>query len=113
VETPADVLAVENSGFRGLYHVLGGALSPLEDIGPEQLRFRELMQRLQNGSVKEIIAATNPTAEGDATAMYLAKLIEPLQIKVSRIGFGLPVGADLRLADEETLAHSIKSRREL
>lgn len=113
VETPADVLAVENSGFRGLYHVLGGALSPLDDIGPEQLRFRELIKRIQAGSVKEIIAATNPSVEGDATAMYLAKLMNPLQIKVSRIGFGIPVGADIRLADEETLSHSIKSRREL
>ncbi len=113
VETPADVLAVENSGFRGLYHVLGGALSPLDEIGPEQLRFRELVARLRQGQVQEIIAATNPTAEGDATAMYLSRLLEPLQIKVSRIGFGIPIGADVRLADEETLSHSMKSRRAL
>ncbi len=113
VEAPADVLAVESSGYKGLYHVLGGALSPLDEIGPEQLRFRELMKRLQAGDVREIIAATNPSAEGDATAMYLARLLEPLQIKVTRIGFGLPVGSDVRLADEATLTHALQSRREL
>ena len=113
VEMPADVLAVESSGYRGLYHVLGGALSPLDDTGPEQLHFRELMNRLQAGDVREVIAATNSSAEGDATAMYLARLLEPLQMKVTRIGFGLPVGSDVRLADEMTLTHALQARREL
>ncbi|MDK9700506.1 MAG: recombination mediator RecR [bacterium] len=113
IETPADLMAVEQSGFRGLYHVLGGALSPLDDIGPEQLSFRALMHRIEQGKFLEIIAAMNPTAEGDATAMYLARLVAPLNIKVTRIGFGLPIGSDLRLADEETLSYSLKGRREL
>ena len=113
LESPADLLAVERSGYRGLYHVLGGVLSPLDDVGPEHLRLRELMKRVQDGGISEIIVATNPTAEGDVTALYIAKLLEPLAMPVTRIGFGIPVGADVRLADEVTLAHAMQSRRAL
>lgn len=113
IETPADVIAVENSGFKGVYHVLGGCLSPLDDIGPEQLRIRELLTRIQNEKFKEIIIATNPTTEGDTTALYLHKILENLNVKVTRIGFGIPIGSDVRLADEETLTQSILGRKEM
>jgi recombination protein RecR len=110
VEEANDVLALEKTGeYRGLYHVLGGALSPLDGIGPENLKVRELMQRLQSG-VEEVILATNPTAEGEATAIYLAKLIRPLGIRISRIARGIPVGGDLEYADEITLTRALEGR---
>lgn len=114
VERPADVVAVERSGsFRGRYHVLHGCLSPLDGVGPEQLRIRELIERLQTGAVREVILACNPTAEGEATALYLAKLIKPLGLRVSRIAHGLPMGADVEYADSVTLGKAIEGRREL
>jgi recombination protein RecR len=110
VEEANDVLALEKTGeYRGLYHVLGGALSPLDGIGPENLKVRELMLRLQNG-VEEIILATNPTAEGEATAIYLANLIRPLGPRLSRIARGIPVGGDLEYADEITLTRALEGR---
>lgn len=99
--------------FRGLYHVLGGALNPLDGIGPEQLRVRELLARMETDSVKEVIVCTNPNLEGDTTAMYLARLLHPLGIKVTRIASGLPVGGDLEYADELTLGRAIDGRREV
>lgn len=114
VERPADVVAVERSGgFKGKYHVLHGVLSPLDGVGPEQLRIRELLERLRDGSVREVILACNPTAEGEATALYLAKLIKPLGVRVSRIAHGLPMGADVEYADGATLSKAIEGRREL
>ncbi len=114
VEQPNDVLALEKTGqYRGLYHVLGGSLSPLDGIGPENLRVRELVQRLQGGEVREVIVATNPNAEGEATAIYLAQLIKPLGIKLSRIARGIPVGSDLEYADEITLARALEGRIDL
>jgi recombination protein RecR len=110
VEEANDVLAVEKTGqYKGLYHVLGGALSPLEGIGPEDLHIKELVTRL-NGTIKEVIIATNPNAEGEATALYLEKLIKPLEIKVTRIARGLPVGGDLEYADEITLTRALEGR---
>lgn len=114
VEEPQDVAAMERTReFRGLYHVLHGALSPLDGIGPEQLRVKELLLRLQSGHVREVIMATNPDVEGEATAMYLAKLLKPLGVKVTRIGHGLPVGGDLEYADEVTLSKAMENRREM
>lgn len=114
VERPADVVAVERSGgFHGRYHVLHGCLSPLDGVGPEQLRIRELLDRLQTGAVREAILACNPTAEGEATALYLAKLLKPLGLRVSRIAHGLPMGADVEYADSLTLSKAIEGRREL
>lgn len=114
VEEPKDVLAIERTGrFRGRYHVLGGAISPIDGIGPEELRFRELVERLRGSSVIEIIVATNPNAEGEATALYLAQLIKPLGVKVTRIASGLPVGGDLEYADEVTLGRAMDGRTEL
>lgn len=112
VEDPLDVLALEKANFKGLYHVLHGAISPLENIGPEELRIRELLPRLKSGEVEEIILATNPTMEGEATAMYIDRLIRPLGIKVTRIARGLPVGGDLEYADETTLARALEGRKE-
>lgn len=112
VEDPLDVLALEKARFRGMYHVLNGAISPLENIGPEELRIRELLPRLKDGVVKEVILATNPTMEGEATAMYIDRLISPLGIKVTRIARGLPVGGDLEYADETTLSRALEGRRE-
>ncbi|MFQ6091207.1 MAG: recombination mediator RecR [bacterium] len=113
VEKPSDVIAVEKTGgFKGRFHVLGGALSPLEGIGPDELKVKELLARL-NGRVKEIILATNPNVEGEATALFLSKLIKPLGVKVSRIARGLPVGSDLDLADEVTLTRAIEDRVEV
>ncbi len=110
VEEPNDVLAIERTHeFRGVYHVLGGALSPLEGIGPDDLRIRELLQRLR-GEVSEVILATNATAEGEATAVYLNKLIQPLGIRVTRIAHGVPVGGDLEFTDEITLARALTGR---
>lgn len=112
VEDPLDVLALERANFKGLYHVLHGAISPLENIGPDELHIRELLPRLKDGVVKEIILATNPTMEGEATAMYIDRLIRPLGVKVTRIARGLPVGGDLEYADETTLTRALEGRKE-
>ena len=109
-----DLMALDNAGeYRGLYHVLHGLISPMDGIGPEQLRMRELLARLADGSVREVILATNPTVEGDATALYLARLIKPLGIKVSRIALGLPVGGDLDYADQMTILRAMEGRTEM
>ena len=114
VEEPNDLFALEKSGeFRGKYHVLMGVLSPLDGIGPQDLRIDPLLNRLRSGGVEEVIIATNPNMEGEATALYLAKLIKPLGIKVTRIARGLPMGGDLEYADEVTLAKSLQGRREI
>src|SRR3989338_10337631 len=112
VEDPIDVLALERANFKGLYHVLHGCISPLENIGPEELHIKELLPRLKDGTVKEIILATNPTMEGDATAMYIDRLIKPLGVKITRIARGLPVGGDLEYADETTLTRALEGRKE-
>jgi recombination protein RecR len=110
VEEPNDVLAIEKThGFKGLYHVLGGALSPLDGIGPDDLRVNELLQRM-DASVEEIILALNPNVEGEATTLYLSKLLKPLDVKVTRIARGLPVGSDLEFADEATLSRALEGR---
>lgn len=114
VEDPRDVVAMEKTKeFHGYYHVLHGVISPLEGIGPEEIRIKELLTRLTNNEVKEIVLATNPNIEGEATAMYLAKLLKPMGIKVSRIAYGIPVGGDLEYADEITLSKALEGRREL
>jgi recombination protein RecR len=112
VEDPLDVLALERASYKGLYHVLHGTISPLENIGPDELRIRELLPRLKDGSIKEIILATNPTMEGEATAMYIERLISPLGIKATRIARGLPVGGDIEYADETTLSRALEGRKE-
>ena len=112
VESPKDVMAFERiREYRGTYHVLGGVLSPINGIGPEQLHIRELFTRLSNEDVEEILVATNPTVEGEATASYLAKMIRPFSVKISRLAYGLPVGGDLEYADEVTLHRAIEGRR--
>jgi len=114
VEEANDLIAMEKSrSYKGLYHVLEGALSPLEGVGPDSLRIPELLRRLKEGSFEEVILATNPTVEGEATAMYLAKLLKPLGLKVTRIARGIPVGGDLEYADEVTLSRSLEGRREM
>ena len=114
VEDPRDIVAVERtSEFRGRYHVLGGAISPIEGIGPDQLRVRELLVRLEPEGVVEVILATNPNIEGEATAMYLARLLAPLGVEVTKIASGLPVGGDLEYADELTLGRALEGRRRL
>lgn len=114
VEQPQDIAAMERShGYHGLYHVLHGVLSPLDGIGPERLRIRELLQRLQQESVSEIIIATNSDVEGEATATYLAQLLKPIGITVSRIAHGLPMGGDLEYADEVTLSKALENRRNM
>ena len=114
VETPYNVVNVEKTReFNGFYHVLHGALSPLQGIGPEQLKLKNLFERLKGGQVKEIIVATNPNVEGEATAIYLSKLIKPLGIRVSRIAMGIPVGSELEFADEVTMLKALEGRREL
>jgi recombination protein RecR len=114
VEEPRDVVAIERTGeFKGLYHVLQGAISPIDGVGPEQLRVRELVLRLEDGSVTEVVIATNPNVEGETTALYLARLIKPLGVKVTRIASGLPVGGDLEYADEVTLGRALEARREM
>lgn len=111
VEEPNDVLAVERTNeYRGLYHVLGGALSPLDGIGPDDLRIKELLQRTGSAGVAEIILALNPNVEGEATTLYLSKLLKPLGMKVTRIARGLPVGSDLEYADEATLSRALEGR---
>ncbi|MCL4365760.1 recombination mediator RecR [Patescibacteria group bacterium] len=112
VENPLDVLALEKASYKGLYHVLHGVISPLENIGPSEIHIRELLPRLKDGKVKEIILATNPTMEGEATAMYIQRLISPLGITVTRIARGLPVGSDLEYADETTLSRALEGRKE-
>lgn len=116
VEQPMDVLVIERSGgYRGLYHVLHGAISPLNNIGPDQLHLFDLLPRLKGGKIRELILATNPTMEGEATAMYIGKLVsdEHLALKVTRIGRGLPVGGDLEYADDVTLSRAFEGRKEL
>ena len=112
VEEPKDVVAIERTGeFRGRYHVLGGAINPLEGVGPDSLRIRELMTRLSSGVIKEMILATDPNTEGEATATYLALLVKPMGISVTRLASGLPVGGDLEYADEITLGRAFEGRR--
>ena len=112
VEEPKDVVAIERTReFRGRYHVLGGAISPIEGVGPDDLRVRELMARLSDGSITELILATDPNLEGEATATYLARLVKPLGLRVTRLASGLPVGGDLEYADEVTLGRAFEGRR--
>jgi len=114
VEEPSTIYAVERTAwYRGLYHVLLGALSPLDGIGPADIRAQDLIDRVKGGGVQEVIVATNPTIEGEATAIYLAKMLKPFGLRVSRIAYGLPVGMDIDYADEVTLTKSIEGRREL
>lgn len=114
VEAPYEVVAIEKTReFRGLYHVLHGTLSPLRGIGPEQLRIKSLIDRLKGGKITELIVATNPNVEGEATAIYLSKLIKPLGVKVTRIATGVPVGSELEYADEVTMLKAIEGRREI
>ena len=114
VEEPKDVVAIERTReFRGRYHVLGGAISPIDGVGPDDLRIRELMARLADGAITEVILATDPNLEGEATATYLARLIAPLGLAVSRLASGLPVGGDLEYADEVTLGRAFEGRRRL
>jgi len=114
VEEPHNIHAIEKTRqYNGLYHVLGGALSPLEGVGPDQLKLKSLIERLKGGTVEEIIIATNPTAEGEATAMYVSKLLKPLGVRVTRIGVGIPVGSELDYADEVTMLKAMEGRRDL
>ena len=111
VEDPRDVIAIERTKeYHGLYHVLGGLIAPMDGVGPENLFIKELLARMTDGSVKEVIMATNPTVEGEATAMYLSRLIKPMDIKVSRLAYGIPVGGNLEYADEVTLYRAIEGR---
>jgi recombination protein RecR len=114
VEEPLDVLAVENTGrYRGLYHVLHGHISPMDRVGPDELHMKELVNRLGGGQIQEVIVATNPTLEGDATAMYLSRLIAPMGVLVTRLALGLPRGGDLEYADRMTLAEALAGRRRI
>jgi recombination protein RecR len=114
IEEPHNIVPIEKTrAYSGLYHVLGGTLSPLSGVGPDQLKIKSLLERLKKGTVEEIIIATNPTTEGEATAVYLSKLIKPLGVRVTRIGMGIPVGSDLEYADEVTMSKSMEGRREL
>ena len=114
VEEPANVVAVEKTrDFRGRYHVLLGTLSPLQGIGPDALRIKPLLARVGTGEVEEVILATNPTVEGEATALYLSKLLKPLGVRVTRIGMGVPMGSDLEYADEVTMTRALEGRREM
>ena len=111
VEDPRDVVAIERTHeYNGMYHVLHGAISPMDNIGPDSIRIKELIARLGDGVVEEIIMATNPTVEGEATAMYISRLLKPMGITVSRLAYGVPVGADLEYADEVTLSRALKGR---
>ena len=114
VEEPLDVLAIERTGeFRGLYHVLHGAISPVEGIGPDELRIAELLSRLREQPVREVLLATNPNLEGEATAMYLARILQPLGVRVTRLARGLPVGGDLEYADAVTLSRALEGRQDM
>ncbi|CDZ24917.1 Recombination protein RecR [[Clostridium] cellulosi] len=114
VEDPRDVVAFERTrDYNGLYHVLHGVISPMDGIGPEQLKIKELLARIKNGGVKEIIMATNPDVEGEATAMYVSRLVKPLGVKVTRIAYGLPAGGELEYADEVTLLKALEGRSEI
>ncbi len=114
VEEPRDVVAIERTGeFHGLYHVLQGAISPIDGVGPEQLRVRELIDRIGAGGIEELILATNPNVEGETTALYISRLAKPLGVRVTRIASGLPVGGDLEYADEVTLGRALEARREM
>lgn len=114
VEDPTDLAAIEKTGsFRGQYHVLHGVLSPLDGVGPEDLKIKELLTRLGDGTVKEIIVATNPSVEGEATALYLTKMIKPAGVKVSRIASGVPIGGDLEYIDQVTISRALEARHEL
>lgn len=114
VEEPPNILPIESTrAFHGLYHVLHGSISPLRGIGPEQLKIKSLLERLQSGDAQEIILATNPTVEGEATAAYLSRLLKPLGLRVTRIAMGIPVGSDLEYADEVSMSKSMENRREL
>lgn len=114
VEEPRDVAAIERTHeFRGVYHVLHGAISPIDGIGPEQLRVRELVDRVGAGTITEVVVATNPNVEGETTALYVARLIKPLGVRVTRIASGLPVGGDLEFADEVTLGRALECRRDM
>jgi recombination protein RecR len=114
VEAPSDLMAIEATGiFKGLYHVLQGAIAPLDGIGPQELKIAELLERLKQGGVREVIIATNPTIEGDATALYLAKVVKPLRITVTRIAQGIPAGGDIEYVDIKTMSRSLEGRREV
>ena len=114
VEDPQDVVAFEKTReFKASYHVLHGAISPMDGIGPEQLRIRELLERVRSGTVQEVIMATNPSPEGEVTAMYISKLLKPLQIKVTRLAYGIPMGSEVEYADEITLLRALEGRNEL
>jgi recombination protein RecR len=114
VEEPNDLMAIEATGaFKGLYHVLHGAIAPLDGMGPQELKIAELLERLNQGGVKEVIIATNPTIEGDATALYLAKVVKPLGIMVTRIAQGIPAGGDIEYVDSKTMSRSLEGRREV
>ena len=114
VEDSRDVMAFERTGdYNGLYHVLHGVISPMDGVGPDGIRIKELLARLNNDEVKEVIMATNPTVEGEATAMYISKLLKPLGIKISRLAYGIPVGGDLQYADEVTLSRALKGRNQI
>jgi len=114
VEDPKDVVAMERiREFNGVYHVLHGVISPMEGIGPEDIRIKELLQRIRDGNIREVILATDPDVEGEATAMYISKLLKPIGIRITRIAHGIPVGGDLEYADEVTLAKALEGRREL
>ncbi len=114
VETPKDVSAIEKTAnYNGLYHVLHGAISPIDNISPDDIRIKELLMRLTTGEVKEVIMATNPTVNGTATAVYIQKLLKPMEIKVTRIAHGIPIGADLEFADEMTLSKALEGRTEM
>lgn len=114
VEEPADMIAVERSQeYKGLYHVLHGAISPLDGVGPDALRIKELVRRVEGSQIQEVIVATNPTVEGEATALYISKVLKPLGVKVTRIARGLPMGGDLEYADAVTLGKAIEGRREI
>ena len=114
VEEPPNIVGIETTrGFNGRYHVLHGALSPLRGIGPESLKIKGLVERIGQGEIQEVIVATNPTVEGEATAVYLARLLKPLGVRVTRIGMGVPVGSDLEFADEVTISKALEGRREM
>jgi recombination protein RecR len=114
VSEPRDVLSIERSReYKGVYHVLHGALSPMNRIGPDDLRIRELLERVSKGGVEEVILATNPDTEGDTTAMYLARLLRPFEVRITRLGFGVPVGSNLEYADDATMLKALEGRREM